>query len=115
MGSVGEAVTQEGSSLLKLPRGGEQTGQHNHVGYLIWLLAVWQQKYASKRESGLSTEREKMTGISGFGELEDVDTALSARDLSFRFVGVALSLLCGEVSPKSARYADFRTCPLFPV
>jgi len=88
----------------------------NHVGYLVWLFAVWQfQKYASKRESGLSTYIEKMTGISGLGELEDVDTALSDGDLSFRFVGVALSLLCGEVSTKSARYTDFRTCPLFPV
>jgi len=57
-----------------------------------------------------------MMGISGLGrELEDVDTALSAGDLSFRFVGVALSLLCGEGSTKGARFTDFQTCSLLPV
>ena len=64
----------------------------NHVGYLVWLFAVWQfQKYASKGESGLSTYIEKMTGISGLRELEDVDTALSDGDLSFRYLSYVLS------------------------
>jgi len=90
--------------LSKLPRGGKQIGQHDHARYLIWLFANWQfQKHAQKWENGLSTEHEKMMGIPGLGkELEDVDKALSAGDLSFRFVGVALSLLCGEVSTKVA-------------
>merc|ERR1712018_747776 len=110
MGSLGEAVTQEGS-YQNFP-GGKQIGQHDHdhARYLIWLVfANWQfQKHAQKCENRLSKEHEKMMGIPGLGkELEDVDKALSAGDLSFRFVGVALSLLCGEVSTKSARYTNF--------
>jgi len=49
------------------------------------------------------------------GEWEHVDTAFSAGDLSFSFLGVAVSLLCGEGSSKSARYTNFNTCPLLSV
>jgi len=57
-----------------------------------------------------------MMGVFGVGEeLEHVDTAFSVGDLSFSFVGVALSLLCGEGSTKSAGYTTFNTCPLLSV
>jgi len=57
-----------------------------------------------------------MMGVFGVGEeLEYVDTAFSAGDLSFSFIGVALSLLCGEGSPKSSGYTTFNTCPLLSV
>jgi len=46
-------------------------------------------------------------------EKEYVDPALSSGDLSQRFVGVTMSLLCGEGSTKSTRHTVLKTCLMF--
>merc|ERR1712223_633915 len=102
MGSPGEPVTQEGSLEIAVGVVRFSVNKNGHFKSI-------------QGENIISpSAHERMMCNLKFGEEKEyVDPALSSRDLSQRFVGVTMSLLCREGSTKSTRHTVLKTCLMF--